>query len=105
MAIWQRKNPVYNRESLLVSCSCGDTHFLKIGYFGDEVDSFYVTVEMNPYLPWYKRFVQAVRYVIGLETKWCSYKELVLDFEDAVEVSKFLTETMEKAHALESETV
>lgn len=57
-----------------VECDCrDDAHLFKLVYVpGDNygVGNVCLSVQMNQYLPWYKRVWQALRYVFGAESRF-----------------------------------
>lgn len=90
-------------------CSCGNWQdYIVAEYdrmdFGEKHgdnrlhDSLYFYTQMNHYLPWYKRLVNAVRYVVGYESKWIHWSETLLSHKDAIRLKELLEEYIDSPH-------
>jgi len=62
-------------KKLVIECECHDTHHMMAFYhlIDDEdpvFDDFYVEVQLNQLLPWWKRSIAALCYVFGRRSMW-----------------------------------
>lgn len=75
-----------------VNCECGSAdHVMLVAERSFDDDEVYVCVQMNTYLPWYRRVVQAVRYVLGVgETKY-HWAETILGPQERKQLVALLT--------------
>lgn len=75
-------------------CECGSPHHIivvshDIFVWRDEPDTVevdedvYIHTGMNHYLPWYKRLIIGLKYILGIDNTHCMYSECYLKLEDA----------------------
>ncbi len=63
---------------------------IRISYDDDDC---WVEVQLNYYLPWYKRVWNALRYIFGAQPKWGGHWDVtLLDVRKAIEVRNILSE-------------
>jgi hypothetical protein len=101
----------FTRQEFFV-CSCGawqdhivveyDRTNLK-NFSEEEGEPFYLDdlslhVQMNHFLPWYKRLARAVLYVFAKDAKWYHWSETMLTKEDAARLRDVLTEFIESPY-------
>ena len=83
----QMENDVKKIE--LFECACYlPNHMFYVSKYDDE-DEFYVHVQLNNWLPWYKRIYYAVKYIFGGD---CGWDETILGEEGTKRLIKFLSE-------------
>lgn len=69
-------------EHQYFDCQCGDFNHV-FRFVLDEVDGeVWLEININPYLPWYKRVWEAVRYVFGCRPVYGHYDVTLLREED-----------------------
>lgn len=69
-------------EHRYFDCQCSDFNHV-IRFVLDEKDGeAWLEVNINPYLPWYKRVWEAVRYVFGKRPAYGHYDTVMLREED-----------------------
>ena len=67
---------ITNRHPHYIECECGDfAHIIRFTIDDEYTCESPISLEtrLNHYLPWYKRLVQAVRYLFGVDTTYCQY--------------------------------
>jgi hypothetical protein len=80
-------------KSIILQCGCHNIgHLLKIGKFEDEED-YYVTVTLDHFLPWYKRLVLGIRYILGRKPDNIMFVEIWMNRHQMDEIFKFAEET------------
>ena len=74
-----------------IDCLCeSPDHMIRISYDDDDC---WVEVQLNYYLPWYKRVWNALRYIFGAQPKWGGHWDVtLLDVRKAIEVRNILSE-------------
>lgn len=77
-------------EQHYFECQCSDfNHIFRFGL--DEVDGeMWLEVNINPYLPWYKRVWEAVRYVFGRRAAYGHYDVTMLCEKDCIRLGTLL---------------
>lgn len=79
-----------------LECDCADKdHAIRFTHFiNDEGgDDFTVNATMTHYLPWYKRLLPGIRYIIGIDNTFITHVELFIgDREKLGELVRTLTE-------------
>jgi len=89
-------------------CEClSHKHLVK--FVLDDEDNFLsVIVNLNNWLPWYKRILVGIKYILGLPTNYHEFDEVILQQKDIQRLQEILTETLEptklKTHWLEVKT-
>lgn len=95
-------------------CSCGNWQdMVVVEYdrsdwgekFDDEHrldDTLYFHVQMNHFLPWYKRAWRAIMYVFARDAKWIHWSESLVTKDDAIRMREILTEYIDSPHARHS---
>lgn len=76
-----------------LKCECGDTKdHLVILEFDEQdwKDTVTIGLYMNHYLPWYKRLVNAVKYVFGIDNTYQHYVEAMYNKKTIGELRKWL---------------
>lgn len=77
------------RKVELFNCGCNTPeHIFYVSKYKDEPE-FFFEVQLNNWLPWYKRIYYAIRYVFGGD---CGWDETILEPEDTKRLIKFLKE-------------
>jgi len=77
-------------EQHYVECQCSDFNHV-VRFVLDEKDGeVWLEVNINPYLPWYKRVWEAVRYVLGMRAAYGHYDVTMLRDEDYVRLHALL---------------
>ncbi len=89
-------------------CSCGNwqDHIvmeLDRSNWGEQFDgmlddSLHLHVQMNHFLPWYKRAWRALMYVFARDAKWIHWSETMIKKSDAIRMRELLTEYIESPH-------
>lgn len=90
-------------------CSCGNWQdFIAVTYsrmdwgpnHGDHrlTDDLSLHVQMNHFLPWYKRLVRAILYVFAKDAKWSHWSETLISHKDAIRLKKILEEYIDSPH-------
>lgn len=82
-------------ETLIVTCECHNVEhniILEVDFCGglDEYPIADLHVQMNHYLPWYKRIIPAFWYLLGNPGPRYSYEETCLSRDDAEKVRDLL---------------
>ena len=61
-------------------------------------DSLSFHVQMNHFLPWYKRAARAVLYIFAKDAKWYHWSETLVSKSDAIRMRELLTEYIESPY-------
>jgi hypothetical protein len=83
-------------------CNCSSLEHHLIFHFDPELgsnDLMFVNMNLNHYLPWYKRILRAVGYVFGRKSRYGDYDEVVLTREQVERIRdrfNFALENMPK---------
>jgi len=64
------------------TCSCDAFSHVVRFVFDDEDGDAWIETNVNPYLPWHRRLVEAVRYALGTDPAQQHYDTVVLRNED-----------------------
>ena len=67
-------------------CGCGDPvdeHVTKV-WVDKEDETVCIYSSLDHYLPWYKRVIPAVKYVLGIDNTFVHYKETYMDTRDFI---------------------
>jgi len=64
------------------TCSCDAFSHVVWFVFDDDDGDTWIETNVNPYLPWHRRLVEAVRYVLGTDPVQQHYDTVVLRNED-----------------------
>lgn len=75
-------------EYFHLNCQCTDVGCL-IRVVKD--DGVYINVQLNHYLPWWRRVIEAVRYVRGKDSAQCHWGETVVTEVDRAKLVEFLS--------------
>lgn len=92
------------RTSVFLDCGCGtQEHLLRfdLDVWRDDMPELYASIYLNPWMPWWRRCVAAVRYVLGMAPckgggHWDSW--IIDNSDDAVRLTELL-EAYEKARS------
>lgn len=77
-------------QRLVLFCQCHLTaHNVVVERVFDDED-IAVSVALNHYLPWYRRVVVGLRYILGSDNTSSHYDEVVLRKEDVAKLREFL---------------
>ena len=71
-----------NAHTEIEVCNCHNLEHHLIFHFDpdDNYNEFmYVNMNLNHYLPWYKRIGLAIKYIFGYKCQYGHYNEVVLD--------------------------
>lgn len=90
-------------------CSCGNWQdFIAVTYsrmdwdedHGESRlhDSLSFHVQMNHFLPWYKRAWRAILYVFAKDAKWYHWSETLVSHQDAIRMRDLLNEYIESPY-------
>lgn len=72
---------------ILFICKCGDpAHQLIISKFEGEI---FVTVHLKP-LPWYKRIINAVKYIFGYRSIYGEFTEFIFNEKDSEKLQEII---------------
>ena len=81
--------------TLYLECSClASEHVVKFCYFvGDELDPPEITIEvqMHQYRSFFRRVVEAIRYIFNISTHYSHWDTTIIDPEDAATLRSYLT--------------
>lgn len=83
-------------NTLTTACTCSDpSHIMAFCYYEDMdpgIDELYVAVQLNPFLPWWKRSWAATQYIFGKRSRYSSghWDESSISLESAKELRAFL---------------
>jgi hypothetical protein len=85
-------------------CKCGNVEdhvifeVVRYKWNDDEICDHDLTVhvQMNHFLPWYKRLYRAFLYVIAKNSTWYHYSETLISVEDAVRMRDILDKYIEE---------
>ncbi len=77
-------------------CRCGGhskDHDVVFQYWPDPQygDEFTINTGLNHYLPWYKRLLVAIRYVLGIDNTFYAYVESTLDKQEVQKLHTYLS--------------
>lgn len=87
-----------NTEEILLTCECNcSEHQLIIKYFDDEYPYVYVDMYLAPQSFW-KRIKYAVKYVLGKQSKFGAFDEIILSDKHIKPLEK-VVEHLKKAEA------
>ena len=65
-------------------CDCGDItndHVTKV-WVDKEEDDVCIYSSLNHYLPWYKRVLPAIKYLLGVDNTFIHYKETFMSIDN-----------------------
>ena len=84
-----------------IECDCGGFgHLARISYFEDDKEYAYLNMQLNHYLPWYKRMWYAINYVFGREVDQCNYVENCMSVDARKQLIAFLQESIGENNAI-----
>lgn len=100
----------FTRQEFFI-CECGawqdhvvveyDRTNLGLKYENDDpffLDTLTFHVQMNHFLPWYKRLMRAALYVFAKDAKWYHWSETMITNEDAIRMREILSEFIDSPH-------
>jgi len=71
-------------------CDCSDSdHTIQV-WTDPDCDEVIISTQLAPLLPWYKRIVAAVRYVINPHGKYSHWHDTILSIDSARELNNQL---------------
>lgn len=89
------------QKTIYLECGCGGFgHLARIAYFEDDLEYAYLNMQLNHYLPWYKRIWYAINYVIGREVDQCNYVENCMSVDARKQLIAFLQESIGENNAI-----
>lgn len=82
-----------------LKCHCGDDreHLITFKFYDEDKDwnDFVIAnAALNHYLPWYKRFTIALKYLFGIDNTFCHYVESIYDKKTVVKLRDWLDEVI-----------
>lgn len=86
-------------ERFDLKCACGDTkEHIAIFDFDEQdwKDTLSVGLYLNHYLPWYKRLVLAVKYVLGIDNTYQHYVEGIYNKDEVARLRDWLNTVHDK---------
>jgi len=83
-------------------CQCATESHQVSFEIDSEIVQFYVVPRLNDYLPWYKRIVNAVKYVFAIKNRDDDYDCVCLTDSDAISLHEMLTPYVERVDDLAS---
>ena len=100
------KTPEEFTETEFYVCDCGNPEHNIISshdryVWGGIVDEdFSLHVQMSHYIPWYKRILVAIRYILGMEVKNYHYAETLLSVEEAERLRDSLNKYIDSPYSM-----
>lgn len=76
-----------NRKAFYCECS---HPFHQLVLDKDSDGSLVISYQLNHYLPWYKRLINAIYYVLGWDRDKLDYNEIWLNTDEQKELVKFI---------------
>lgn len=79
--IQQRGVCFVDEKVKFLECQCKDSSHLVVvrcDIFENEMPEIYIGYQLNHYLPWHKRVIHAIKYVIGITNKGSSWDTVIL---------------------------
>lgn len=79
-------------QYLYLECECSDTGCMGRIYRDNdpEWDTVSINVQLNPYLPWYRRVVEAFKYVFNMQGQKCHWGDILIPANRRQEVADFI---------------
>lgn len=81
-----------------VQCTCGSTEHLVVFQKFDknidpsDEDAFYISVQLRQWRPFWKRFLCAIKYIFGYQSRYGHWDCVSVSREEAENLRKFLYE-------------
>lgn len=63
---------------------------------GNFTDPVYLHIHMAQYMPWYKRIVPAIRYILGHKSKYGDWDSVLLKQNDLERLKRLLDQAIER---------
>ena len=87
-----------DQETCYIECECGSNdHLIKFTYAGADnydIGHVYTAIQMDQYRPWYKRFVLAIGYIFGKESRFGHWDCSLLEYPTIIKLRNFLNEAV-----------
>ena len=94
---WLPERP---EKNIYIECGCRNPdHLLIMSYDieDDDFDDLFIYKGLNHYLPFWKRLIIGVRYILGMRNKHkIHFAETVVNEDEVKEMKKFLNEYLEE---------
>ena len=91
-------------KKIYIQCACHSIEHLLVASIEDFSTKkhpkdimFYFDIQLNHYLPWYKRVFLAIKYAFGFKSSIGHWDNIIIFPEDAVELKNLLVEYIDKA--------
>lgn len=79
-------------QNELLLCQCGNSeHQIIFKYWDDDLNDYvYMDVLINPEYRWWKRVIEAIKYIFGYRSKYGMFDEFVLDKKDIPKLERII---------------
>lgn len=80
------------RNDEIIICKCAsDEHQIVFHWWDEDIgDVVYMEVLLNPEYRWWRRIIEAVKYIFGYRSKYGMFDEFILDKKDIPKLEKII---------------